>query len=323
VPDLRLVEGGVSNSRPLPESWNGAGVDTVRFRFRGDVHGYARFARSGPHQEGPRGELYRQEGGVRVAALRDGALYAEGRLAAIVNGPDDHSLIPITSLGDGARAVSERFGFRVDESRAAIGRLDVAAELRFEDGADGLAFLHALSLADVPWAKVGTEGKKRDRIQTVNFRSVRGRSILMRAYDKGIESGLAPAGELIRFERQRRYRKQRELAISAALDLDVARLFVGRELESLARVTAEVVCDQWGAIDRLNELVRWGSIKAPKADALAGFLVRGGAGHKQSTWYSRWSALRDLGIVIDPLARERSAVPVGRHLRAMVEQLAA
>jgi len=103
----------------------------------------------------------------------------------------------------------------------------------------------------------------------------------------------------------------------------VAQLFIGRELESLARVTAEVVCDEWGAIDRLNELVRWGWIKAPKADALAGFLVRRGEGHKLSTWYSRWAALRELGIVIDPLARERSSVPVGEHLRAMVEQLAA
>ena len=145
----------------------------------------------------------------------------------------------------------------------------------------------------------------------------------MRAYDKGIESDLAAPGELIRFERQRRYRRRDEVAVSAAHDLDVGRLFVGRELESLVRVTAEVVCDQWGAIDRLNEFVRWGWIKAAKADALAGFLVRRGEGHKQSTWYSRWAALRELGVVIDPLARERSAVPVGHHLRAMVEQLAA
>jgi hypothetical protein len=323
VPELRVLDGGVSNSRPTPESWNRASVDTVRFRFRGDVYGRERFARSGAHSEGPRGEVYRQEHGVRVGALRDGTLYAEGRLAAFLHGPDDHSLLPLCGLGDGASAASVRFGFPVDASIASLGRLDVAAELRFRDGADGLAFLHALSLADVPWVKVGTEGKKRDRIQTVNFRSVRGRTILMRAYDKGVESGLAPAGELIRFERQRRYRKRSELAVSATSELDIAELFKGRELEALARVTAEVVCDQWGAIDRLNELVQWGVIKAPKADALVGFLVRGGGGHRQSTWYSRWSALRELGILIDPLARERSAVPVGKHLRSLVEQLAA
>jgi len=234
-------------------------------------------------QRGPRGELYRQEDGVRVGALRDGTLYAEARLAALVHGSDDHSLLPVSTLRDGAHAAGERFGFEVDDSVAAIGRLDVAAELQFEEGREGLAFRHALSLADGPWAKVGTEGKKRENIQTVSFRSVRGRTILMRAYDKGVESGLAPAGELIRFERQRRYRKRSELLVSAAAELDVAQLFVGCELESLARVTAEVVCDAWGAIDRLNELVRWGWIKAPKADALAGFLVRRGEGHRPST----------------------------------------
>ncbi len=51
---------------------------------------------------------------------------------------------------------------------------------------------------------------------------------------------------------------------------------------SLARVAAEVVCDEWGAVDRLNELVRWGWVKASKADALAGLLVRRGEGHKPS-----------------------------------------
>ena len=268
MPDLRVLEGGASNSRPTPESWNGSGIDTVKFRFRGDVAGHERFARSGPHREGPRGELYRQEDGVRLGAYRDGTLYAEGRLAALVNGSDDHSLLPIAALHDGAAAVRERFGFQIDATAVAVGRLDVAAELRFDDGRDGLAFLHALSQADVPWAKVGTEGKKRDRIQTVNFRSVRGRTILMRAYDKGVESDLASPGELIRFERQRRYRKHAEMSVEVATELDVARLFVGRELESLSRVSAEVVCDFWGAVDRLNDLVRRGSITASRADAL-------------------------------------------------------
>jgi hypothetical protein len=250
-------------------------------------------------------------------------LYAEGRLAAILNGSDDHSLLPMAVLEQGARAAAQRFGFDVDPTDARLGRLDIAAELRFDDGRDGLAFLHALSLADVPWAKVGTEGKKREHIQTVNFRSVRGRQILMRAYDKGVEASIAPPGELIRFERQRRYRKTAERTVAMALELDPGKLFIGRELNALVDVTAETVCDTWGAIDRLNELVRRERIKAPKADSLAGFLVRRGEGHKCSTWYSRLADLRALGIVLDPLARERSVVHVGTRLRRMTEELAA
>jgi hypothetical protein len=320
---LTLIEGGATNSRPTPETWNRHGVGTVRYRYRADTNAYEKFARAGASNEGPRGELHRQVDGIRVGAHRDGMLYAEGRLAAILNGPDDHSLLPMAALEDGAAAAAQRFGFDVDRSDARLGRLDIAAELRFDDGRDGLAFLHALSLADVPWAKVGTEGKKREHIQTVNFRTVRGRQILMRAYDKGIEAGIAPPGELIRFERQRRYRKSAERGVAQALELDPRDLFIGRELKSLVDVTAETVCDTWGAIDRLNQLMWQGRIKAPKADVLAGFLVRRGEGHRSSTWYSRWADLRTLGIVIDPLARERTAVPVGRHLREMADSLAA
>ena len=213
---LTLVEGGATNSRPTPESRNRHGIDTVRYRYRADPHAYTKFAHAGASSEGPRGELHRQADGARIGAHRDGMLYAEGRLAAILNGPDDHSLLPMAALEHGAHAAAQRFGFDVDPVDARLGRLDIAAELRFDDGDDGLAFLHALSLADVPWAKVGTEGKKREHIQTVNFRSVRGRQILMRAYDKGVEADIAPAGQLIRFERQRRYRKPAERSVAGA-----------------------------------------------------------------------------------------------------------
>jgi len=323
APTLTVIEGGATNSRPTPETWNRHGVDTVRYRYRTDAHAYAKFAHAGASSEGPRGELHRQAEGVRIGAHRDGMLYAEGRLAAILNGPDDHSLLPMTDLEHGAHAAAQRFGFDVDVSDARVGRLDIAAELSFNDGRDGLAFLHALSLADVPWAKVGTEGKKREHIQTVNFRSVRGRQILMRAYDKGVEARIAAPGELIRFERQRRYRKTAERTVALALELDPRELFIGRELDALVDVTAETVCDTWGAIDRVNELVWQGRIRASKADALAGFIARRGEGHKTSTWYSRWADLRALGILVDPLARERSCVPVGHRLRTLAQQFAA
>jgi len=320
---LRAIEGGSSNSRPSPESWNRRGIDTVRYRFRGDAYGKQRFALSGPYQEGARGELYRQDEGIRLGAARDGMLYVEGRLAAILNGPEDHSLQPVGAIGEGATAASCQFGFDVDPRHASLGRLDVATEQRFQDGDAGLAFLHALSLADVPWAKVGTEGKKRERIETVVFRSVRGRTVLLRAYDKGVESGTAQPGEVIRLERQRRYRKSVEPSVQQSVSYELEKVFVGRELQSLVDVSAEVVCDVWGAVDRLNEYARGGVITAGKADALAGFLARGGEAHKPSTWYGRWAEIRKLGIIVDPLARERTTVPVGSYLRAMVDQLAA
>jgi len=101
VTHLRAIEGGSSNSRPTPGSWN-HGIDTVRYRFRGDAYGKEKFARTGPYQEGARGELYRQTGGLRLGATREGMLYVEGRLAAIVHGQHDHSLQPLSAVGNGA-----------------------------------------------------------------------------------------------------------------------------------------------------------------------------------------------------------------------------
>lgn len=320
--ELHAIEGGRSNSRPSPESWNRRGIDTVRYRFRGAARARERFAAAGAYQEGTRGELYRQADGVRTGVTREGVVYAEGRLAAMLHGPDDHTLLAAERLTDGAEAACEHVGIEV-EGTAAIGRLDVATELRFASGRDGLAFLHALSLADVPWAKVGTEGKKRDRIETVAFRAVRGRAVLMRAYDKGVEAGTAAPGEIIRFERQRRFRKRREPAVDQAATFNLDDVFVGRELRSLVDTSAEVVCDRWGAIDRLNELAHCEVISSSKADLLAGFLARPSTGYKASTLYSRWADLRRLGIIVDPLARDRAAVPVARYLREMVDQLAA
>lgn len=95
----------------------------------------------------------------------------------------------------------------------------------------------------------------------------------------------------------------------------------GRATSEL-RLTAEVVCDQWGAIDRLNELIRWGWIKANSGCPRG--LPRSRRRRSQAG-----DLVQPVGcsartrILIDPLARERSTVPVGRHLRAMMQQLAA
>lgn len=58
----------------------------------------------------------------------------------------------------------------------------------------GLEFLRALSYVDIPWLKVGTEGGKRDRLETVYHRNMRGRSVALRCYDKGVESDTCAAG---------------------------------------------------------------------------------------------------------------------------------
>jgi len=164
--------------------------------------------------------------------------------------------------------------FPVDASKAALGRLDVAAELQFEEGTDGLAFP---SRAVVGGRALG-EGRNRGQEARVHP----DRELPVGAWSDDPDAGLRQRHRVRSSVARRTDPLRASASVSrarravrlGALDLDIGRLFVGRELASLLDVTAEVVCDQWGAIDRLNGLVRSvGSNKAPRADALASFLV--------------------------------------------------
>lgn len=321
-PVLRLVPGGVTNSRPTTKNCR-RGIDTVRLRWRADTDGLARFNDGGPAADGPRGERWRTADGVRFGAYPDGMTYAEGRLAAMTHGPDDHSLPDASALPLAAALMGDRLGLPADDAR--VGRLDLAADLTFPDGQDGLDFLNALAVADVPWARVGTEGAKRGDLQTVYLRSIAGRTILARAYDKGVESGTAPPGELVRFERQRRFRASREMPVAAIRGLDLGRMFVGRELASfIAADRAQIVCDAHGAANMLGALVDAGELSSRPAARLAGFLALRSPGRFPTrTERAYFAELRRLGIVLDPLARPNVAVPVGGYLRTLAERWAA
>ena len=68
----------------------------------------------------------------------------------------------------------------------------------------------------------------------------------MRAYDKALRQA-SPHLEVVRFEQRQRRRKRREPAVDQAASF-LNEVFVGRELGALVDVSAEVVCDRWGAI---------------------------------------------------------------------------
>src|SRR5579875_3535484 len=111
-PGLRLIEpqGGGTSSRPDDKNVV-AGVDTLRLRWREDREVYERWRRRPQGcYEGARGELWdRLPGtGARVGVLPDGLVYVEGRVAALLHGEDDHSLVPAGRLPLAARVTAER-----------------------------------------------------------------------------------------------------------------------------------------------------------------------------------------------------------------------
>lgn len=303
------------------------GVDTVRFRWRGDNEQFVAWTRRPEGTiQGYRGERFIQTPLGRIGAYPDGMMYLETRPAALlVQDRDEHRLAKIYELPTAERVArefveSEGGSFTSDEP-ARLGRIDLASELRFQQPQDGSAFLHSLASLDVPWCKSRVDGRKGDHIETVSFHGTRGKTIYLRAYDKGVESDTHPAGMRIRVERQKRYRKDVE---PLATDLTISELraiYLGREFRALANLPSALVADLPQVLDAVIDRAR--SIE--QAERVAGFLTIGGhIEYPRATWYRRKAELRELGLYVDPtLVNERVEVPVGAYLHALASAWAA
>ena len=324
-PALRVIAGGASNSR-LSDTCvapAGSGFDTVRLRFRQQEDAYyrARVAHAAVHA---RGELRRTVGGVTVGAYPDGLVTVEGRLAALLYGEADHRLLGADEFRRAPQAAADLFGLDIDASPVGVGRADLASELVFPDGERGLEFLRALSYVDLPWRKVGVEGAKRSRLETVYHRSTRGRSVALRCYDKGVETQMCAPGVWLRLERQRRWRKDREGTVDDVVARGLANEFVGRELRAVVEGDDEVtVCDPPAAAERLRELHAAGTITGEMLHRLGAFVWFGDEGLHPRTAQRRASSLRRLGVALNPHEGGRSTIPVGEYLRTFAAAWAA
>lgn len=291
----------------------------MRFRWRADNTVYRRWQqRPEGTIEGYRGERFTQTPFGRIGVYPDGMVYLEGRAAAIVaQDRTDHSLLPVHGVSAAervARSLVQAAGAPIGDEVARLGRVDLAAELRFSDPRSGSAFLHSLGSLDVPWCKSRVDGRKGDSIETVSFHGTRGSTIYLRAYDKGVESGTAPPGVRIRVERQRRFRKEREPSPLDFQGSDIRRAYLGREFRLLTDLPSATVCDVPAALETLaNSATSW-----QQFERLAGYLCAGFAiEYPRSTGYNRSAELRALGIFVDPTQREPLEVPVGRYLQAL------
>lgn len=302
----------------------GAGIDTVRYRFRAAPRASERLRRQ-PYRLGVRGEVFVQSDGIRVGCMPTGLLYAEGRLAALLDGYGSHRLCAQPELLNGAGAVRkrlERLGVDAGD-HVAVGRLDLAAELRFDDAADGLALLRAASLLDVPWAKTGTDGRKAGGLESVYFRAVRGRKVLGRMYDKGLESASCSAGELVRYERQVRWEKRHEPSLAEALQFRVGDLYA-QQLKSFMGERDLVVVPAVSGVDAIWRLEESGAIGCRLAERLTGYVMLRASGRSDRlparTRQRRERELRQIGLVIaDDRAVDTRPVPLGCYLDALID----
>lgn len=300
------------------------GLDTVRFRWREDSSIYDLFGRRAEgYQQGYHGEKFVQTQLGRLGVYPDGLVYLEGRAKALsVWNRDEHELLPphhVLSAEQGAREWARENGAPISEAAATLGRIDLASELRFSSGVEGGAFLHSLAALDVPWCKSRVDGRKGDSIETVSFHGVRGKTIYLRAYDKGVESGTAAPGKRIRVERQKRFRKTREPMAADLNVVDLRKWYIGREFEKLSDLPSSTVVDIRGALSVLMEAEY---LTGAEKLRLAGYSVLGRyleeAGEIPSRSARRYRAeLRSAGISLDPTQVGRLEVPVGRYLQTL------
>jgi hypothetical protein len=298
-----------------------SGLDTVRFRWREDSNVYELFGRRKEgYQMGYRGEKFVQTQLGRIGVFPDGLTYLEGRSAAVASwNRDNHDLHPPDQLHSAelaARAWVQENGAALGEVPARLGRIDLASELRFSSSEEGSAFLHSLAGLDVPWCKSRVDGRKGEHIETVSFHGTRGKTIYLRAYDKGVESHSDRAGVRIRVERQKRYRKDRE-PLASELDVaDLRRAYWGREFEKLADLPSATIADLRGCLSSIYErATSWN-----QAYRLAGYTVLGGLMGDEMPMDAQYrfrSELRSLGIFHDPAQVERLEVPVGQYLQTL------
>ncbi len=327
------------NCRP-----SSSGLDTVSYAFRPrgerDLDAFDRFLSRARNAVADRetGEVLRlrrtAQGGVLVASPINGArvgffpgpglIFCEGRLAALMaRSEDDHALAPSGALvpgSDRAREALGRVGLEL-VGTPAIRRLDLAGELRFKSGADGLSFMRTLASLDVP-------GLKRDvwmrgtRVETVYYRTLQAGAVRLRAYDKGVEAKTDAPGVRIRLERQVRYAKRQQQTPATVAGSDLAKLYKGR-LAAWTNATGDIVATNLtGAQNAVLSRLSNGAITERRAERLLGTLVlleRFGDGwwDKPHTRQRRVRELRDLGVALDLERLEAEPVPVGELIKRL------
>jgi len=269
----------------------------------------------------------------------DSLVAVEGRLGALLTGTEgEHGLWDWRALSDGAERTRRGVLRLVEDAPpgarctdpAALGapevrRLDLAGELTFTDGRDGLAFLDALAGLRAPRCKT-VAWRKDAAPQTVYWVGERSGVVKMRAYDKGIEADTNPPGERVRVELQHRPPKGRRKRPATLASEDLRGLFIGG-LRGWADAAYDVERGDVEAIAAvLYDRERRGELSARKADSLVGQLVRhrlGADDHLNArTRRHRLAQLRDAGLVVDPPAVERT-VPVVARLDELRERFAA
>lgn len=214
--------------------------------------------------------------------------------------------------------VDERFGVMADRG---VARLDVTSTRPFDAPGRARAFLAGMAALELPRCEASRRGTP---VHSVAWMHEKGRRILARCYDKGLERG-GEAFRSVRLEDQRRYASGARPPVDVVADVEYQRgRFVSRfgpmrkAVDGVKAATFPVVAQA------IADEVKYGYRAASEAKELAGALVllTGGAGESipRTTRY-RWAArLREAGYVVVPDFMEPVEVNLGDELEAALTE---
>lgn len=221
-------------------------------------------------------------------------VFAEGR-------PGGDGLLPasgiVTALRRLCHSLADLGIWAESAPCAGLRRLDVAADLRTDSSAEGLALLDCVAAASFGAGKLAAYRTDR-RTESVLIKTPAGRT-LARLYDKGAQLGADP-GRRLRFEAQWRFPRERRPAAESLSAIELRSLFA-RRFEPLWQAAGGIrLAPATDLVERIGKAVADGRLAPSRARTLAGYLLLGAAGVTQGakrTTYELERECRELGLL--------------------------
>lgn len=299
------------------------GVDTVRFKFREDPLVWGDFRAKNSVALMARHELRVVTEGRTIGVMPDGMAYVEARLANLLDGQENRELLPPADLAPGETAARGQLADLgvVAESDAGLGRVDLAADVRFEDDRDGRALMRALAHVTLPWCRTTVHDLHGPQLDPTGVTFFRGRQKYARAYDSGALYGTDDPYRKLRLERVIRTRRESEKSVSQFLADDPRKLWLGvldryQHLRVLVGPAGDVLAS-------LNAAVGDGRLTQAQADYAFAYAVNyENVDYPDRTAERRRAWLRRAGVALDASLGELEEFPLGEVLHAMAQSWA-
>ena len=319
-PKARRALPSVAPGRPL----RAAGVDTWSVCWRLPEGSEAdRAVRALAPREGYRAQVLRE-----TAAEHRVMWFADAQLLAAEGHPQTDGLAPPGELVEVHErlqaAVGQLIGAELSEQwDGGVRRLDATADVPSGSAGEGLALLAGVAAVQIGGVQtVIRRAVGGGRVETVELHGHRGRRILGRVYDKGVEAGVARPGVLVRLEDQRRYDAGARRSVEE-LTVEYVRNTWRRRFLPLWRATKGVkVAGPLVLAERIGELIDTGELTPGQARAVAGFLLLEAAGVQQGSRRTRYrlrATAAEAGLVLADGLMQEIEVDLGAIVEDVLE----